>query len=109
MYVTGDFTAGGNGLVNWDSGIPTRMKLYMRGNNREVLIQDNAKVAADVQNPSGRMKVVSNGTEFHGTYYGRDFLADDRAKIRLDVRFGQGGSQETGGTFTYRVIWQDEL
>lgn len=97
LYVYGHMGVYNNSRLNVSSGSPSKLKIYMMGNNKSLTLTDRAKVWASAINRLGGLYVWGTGnpgSEFYGTYMGKTLTMGDHTRFHIDV----GGGGATGGT-----------
>lgn len=123
LYVSGDASFYSNSQVNLNTGDPTKFQLLMLGSGK-ISLCDTSKVYAQAISPNGGMYLYGNGghndgdyggyyggysnggSEFFGTFTGRNIEIDDKAKFHIDVRQTLTNNTPTAPT-TITATWQE--
>jgi hypothetical protein len=88
LYIKG--TVGCNGSLNTSTEDPSKMRIYMIGNNRTFSMWNVAQVYALLHSNNGAI-AIWDGLEFFGRMRGRKLDGNGKIHIDLDSSFGDGG------------------
>jgi len=101
IYLNGRLDLFSTARVNINTGMPSQLRIYMTGTNRNVQITDWAGLCAYVSNPFGALLVYPNGNivdSFAGRFQGDSIETSDKAQIHIDV-----GGTGSGSTQRFQV------
>lgn len=106
IYAYGNVGVSNQAQINAD-GRPGQLKIYMMGNDKQLLQTDQTTLAARVENPNGTMGLWGNGnsdkqSQFYGSFVGQRLDMGDMTRIHLDVSEddSSGGGGSTAMTLT---------
>ncbi len=107
IYVGGNMTISNNARILSDAADPTRCQIIMTGNNRDLSMDTNSRMWAQVRAPSSRL-VVSNNGRFYGTFVGRALSANTNARVNIAMNLVGETPQDSGtGPASYALDWLD--
>jgi len=86
VYVKNNFTVGDSAKLNDSTKDPSRLHIYMIGNNKGMDMGSNAMVHAVVENPNGRV-TIWNSAQFFGKIKAAQLLGGGRIHVDLDCGF----------------------
>jgi len=90
MYVKSNVGLWSSAKLNDSTKDPSRLRIYMIGNNKGMDMANNAIVHAVVENPHGRVSIW-NSAQFFGKIKAAQLLGGGRIHVDLDCEFGAGG------------------
>jgi Tfp pilus assembly protein PilX len=85
LYVYGSFSMSNNTEFNINTGDPSRIRIFMMGNNTSVNMSNQSELAAHVVNPTGTANLSNSGT-IHGGIFCRQLNMSNQARIHVDRR-----------------------
>ena len=75
-----------NAKINTYAADPSRLHIYSVNNNKTVQLEDNAKVYAVLQNPSGQVSIL-NDSQFFGKIKAENLDGGGQIHVDLDAEF----------------------
>jgi len=86
LYVAKTFDATGYASLNRSTQDPSRLRIYMTGNNRDFTVEDNAVVYGVLDNPRGTIEILDDA-EFFGKLRAEDLECTGKIHVDLDCTF----------------------
>ncbi len=90
LHVGGAVNLYSTAEVNTSGHEPERMRLFMTGSNRQMLLTDRTRFVGHVINPDGGLEMRGDGpapqSRLFGTFFGRRMETSDRVRIHLDYQ-----------------------
>lgn len=90
LYVKQTFDVSGAARLNDLTKDPSKLRVYMTGNNKDFTMEDNAIVHAVLQNPDGDVEIYDNA-EFFGKLKADSLYSAGGIHVDLDSTFDPGG------------------
>ena len=89
MYVKSSVAVSDSAKLNDSTKDPSRLRIYMIGNNKAMDMRSNAMVHAVVENPNGRV-TIWNSAQFFGKIKAAQLLGGGRIHVDVDCSFDSG-------------------
>ena len=89
LYVKGNLEVGDSAKLNDSTKDPSRLHIYMIGNNKAFEMGNDAIVHGVVENPDGRVS-IGNSAELFGKAQAAQLLGGGRLHVDLDCSFDAG-------------------
>ena len=89
LYVKGNLEVGDSAKLNDSTKDPSRLHIYMIGNNKAFEMGNDAIVHGVVENPDGRVS-IGNSAELFGKAQAAQLLGGGRIHVDLDCSFDSG-------------------
>jgi type II secretory pathway pseudopilin PulG len=86
IFARDTFEASGSSGVNASAGLPSMLRIYMIGSNKDLIVGNNATVQAVVQNPYGAVTVSGSG-QFLGKIKAAHLDGGGQIHMDLDCDF----------------------
>ena len=89
LYVAKTFDVTGQAMVNKSTQDPSKLRIYMTGNNRSFTVEDDAVVYGVLDNPQGTVYVLDDAA-FFGKLRAEDLYCTGQIHVDLDCTFDSG-------------------
>lgn len=89
MYVEHSFAVSDSAKLNDSTKDPSRLRIYMIGNNKDMDLASDAIVHGVVENPNGEVS-IGNNAQFFGKIKAAELLGGGRIHVDLDCGFNSG-------------------
>jgi len=104
LYVGGGVGIYGQSRANANTGLPDALRIFMHGNNRDLMLTETTRMAAEIWNPRGAVRLHGN-CELSAVIYANSFAITESCRVHLDDRIsgeseidGESGSGNGGFT-----------